>query len=149
MYLKSFPVFSQFMFNFIPVFPNNTVFYSTPNFIPVLCSKCWRPQTPRHQSQCCSSSSSPSIPRGGTFFNKIIFLWYFMIFHDIFMIFPFLVEEPCSTKWYFHQRFFLSHDDILGEVLILDFTIICKLVLSISGWNLQKEQSRKEGKRGK
>ena len=58
MYLKSFLVFSQFMFNFLPV----------------LCSKCWRPRTPRHQSQCCSSSSSPSTPRGETFFrqNRVI-----------------------------------------------------------------------------
>ena len=36
---------------------------------------------------------------------------------------------------------FSSHDDILGELLLLDFTIICKLVLPISGWNLQNRRN--------
>ena len=68
---------------------------------------------------------------------------------------PLLVKEPCSTKvlqnetgvidMYINVKdCFISHDDILRELLVLDFTIVCKLVLSISGWNLQKEQCRKQ-----
>ena len=66
---------------------------------------------------------------------------------------PLLVKEPCSTKMLQNGAIdmhinvkdcFVSHDDILGELLVLDFTIVCKLVLSISGWNLQKEQCRKQ-----
>ena len=72
---------------------------------------------------------------------------------------PLLVKKPCSTKmlqWLNQvdmcisvKDCFVSHDDILGELLLLDFTAICKLVLSSSGWHLQKEEYRKERQREK
>ena len=54
------------------------------------------------------------------------------------------IEWLICTMYINVKNCFVSHDDILGELLLLDFTIICKLVLSISGWNLQKEQCRKQ-----
>ena len=54
------------------------------------------------------------------------------------------IEWLICTMYINVKNCFVSHDDILGELLVLDFTIICKLVLSISGWNLQKEECRKQ-----
>ena len=46
-----------------------------PGKLPVLCSRCWTSQIPRHHCQCCSSSSYPSTLREETFFSHDFSKW--------------------------------------------------------------------------